>query len=79
MTCLWAFQFCEKGSKLPRTALFVEETEQNAIQRFNKWKDSNDWEFNIDKRTVKWGGGSVPLACHSSDEPSIVLYQEIMD
>jgi hypothetical protein len=64
---LYCIEFKEKGDKRVYSVLIVAENEEKACIHFNEKYVSGYEGHDIDKRTIKWGGSSLPLANQDKD------------
>jgi hypothetical protein len=69
---IYAIEFREKGETEVKTFLCIGKDEEDAFKKFEVYtKDEVMWD--VDKRTIKWGGSSIPL-CFAD---GTVLYQQL--
>lgn len=57
---LFAIKYREKGEKQYYSAVFAAKGLEHAQNKVEKWLNSDDGDL-VDKRTLTWAGGSVPL------------------
>lgn len=61
---LYSIKFRERGSKDYLSAIIMADDEQQAAKIFDEnIVNSKNWNgYDVDKRTISWAGGSLPLA-----------------
>jgi hypothetical protein len=69
---LFGIKFREKGSSEVLSYIVVASSEAEAFDKFTK-EVLNDDGYDVDKRTITWGGSSIPLS-HSE---GIILYNNL--
>lgn len=61
---IYALKFREKGEKEYKTVLIPAKDDVELKEKFDKFLE--DYEYDIDKRTISWAGGSVPFMTTNS-------------
>lgn len=68
---IYAIKYRLKGEKAYSSAIFVAENQPELAKKVRAWLKLKSQE-EIDKRTLKWVGPSIPVATVNHSEPFII-------
>ncbi|HBI01193.1 MAG TPA: hypothetical protein DDY18_06170 [Flavobacterium sp.] len=70
---IYAIKFRNKGEKVYTSALFTARTHQSFSKKLKKFLGTDNG-MEVDRRTISWSGGSIPLG---STQKPLLIYTDL--